>query len=186
MKMFGLQFGVPTSEDLARFRVAQPTYDHVGSTLGAQPPGDVRRYESSVTVGTGEAVLRTGRDALRSWVPQRSLGASITPADVAPDRDETVVLGIGVGPMRLVVPTRIVTVVDEPDRFGYAYGTLPGHPEQGEELFILEMLDDGEVVFTVRADAGPASQLRWLQPAMSPVVRSATRRYTASVVRALR
>ena len=28
-------------------------------------------------------------------------------------------------------------MVDESDRRGFAYGTLPGHPECGEELFLV-------------------------------------------------
>jgi uncharacterized protein (UPF0548 family) len=31
------------------------------------------------------------------------------------------------------VPCRVVYVVDEPRRAGFAYGTLPGHPEIGGE-----------------------------------------------------
>jgi hypothetical protein len=30
-------------------------------------------------------------------------------------------------------------------RLGLAYGTLPGHPERGEESFVIELLDDGQV-----------------------------------------
>ena len=43
-----------------------------------------------------------------------------------------------IGPVRMTAPTRVVYVVDEPDRRGFAYGTLPGHPESGEELFLVE------------------------------------------------
>ena len=39
------------------------------------------------------------------------------------------------GPVR--APCRVVYVVDEPDRRGFAYGTLPGHAESGEELFLV-------------------------------------------------
>jgi uncharacterized protein (UPF0548 family) len=40
---------------------------------------------------------------------------------------------VGLGPLR--APCRVVFVIDETDRRGFAYGTLPGHPESGEELF---------------------------------------------------
>jgi uncharacterized protein (UPF0548 family) len=40
---------------------------------------------------------------------------------------------VGLGPVR--APCRVVYVVDEPNRRGFAYGTLPGHAETGEELF---------------------------------------------------
>jgi uncharacterized protein (UPF0548 family) len=37
----------------------------------------------------------------------------------------------------IAAPCRVVYVVDEPDRRGFAYGTLPGHAESGEELFLV-------------------------------------------------
>ena len=42
---------------------------------------------------------------------------------------------VHLGPVR--APCRVVYVVDEPDRRGFAYGTLPGHAESGEELFMV-------------------------------------------------
>jgi uncharacterized protein (UPF0548 family) len=32
---------------------------------------------------------------------------------------------------------RVVAVADEPDRCGFAYGTLPGHAVCGEEAFVV-------------------------------------------------
>ena len=186
MKLFGLQFGAPTHEDLVRFRQARPTYDHVGSTFGTEPADAPRRHESSVKVGVGEAAFLSARESLRSWRPQRSLGATVMPPDVHPDLDETVVLGFGVGPLRMLVPNRIVAVVDEPDRYGYAYGSLPGHPECGEEQFLVELLPGGDVVLTIRVDAGPAHQLRLFRPILTAVSRVAAGRYQAAVINALR
>jgi uncharacterized protein (UPF0548 family) len=42
---------------------------------------------------------------------------------------------------------RIVHVVDEPRRFGFAYGTLPDHVESGEERFIVEWNQDDDTVW---------------------------------------
>ncbi|HEV8560641.1 MAG TPA: DUF1990 family protein [Actinophytocola sp.] len=42
-------------------------------------------------------------------------------------------------------PGRVVHVVEEEHRRGFAYGTLPGHPECGEEAFLLERHADGTV-----------------------------------------
>lgn len=47
-------------------------------------------------------------------------------------------------------PVRVVYVIDEPDRRGAAFGTLPGHPLAGEELFQVEHRGDGSVWFSVR------------------------------------
>ena len=38
----------------------------------------------------------------------------------------------------MLFPARVVYRIDEPRRFGFAYGTLPEHPERGEERFLIE------------------------------------------------
>lgn len=176
-----MQIGDIDDVDIDRLRGSEVTYDHVASTLDpdADPTGS--RYQRQVTVGTGAAAFSAARTALRTWRPQRSLGASIAPDGVAPDLGETVVLGLGLGPLRLAVPNRIVAVVDETNRYGYAYGTLPGHPEQGEELFLLEIEDDATATFTIRVDAQPAADLRHLSSVIRPLQRLALRRYLAAV-----
>lgn len=45
--------------------------------------------------------------------------------------------GVGAGPLRLRAPCRVVYTVTESRRRGFAYGTLPGHPECGEEAFVI-------------------------------------------------
>ena len=68
-----------------------------------------------------------------------------------------VLLGIGVGPLRMRAPCRVVYTITEPQRKGFAYGTLPGHPESGEEAFTISQRDDGLVVFTITAFSRPAT-----------------------------
>ena len=69
---------------------------------------------------------------------QRGTGifASASTPTAAPGTALTVRLGIG--PLAINAPCRVVYVLDEPNRRGFAYGTLPGHPEIGEELFAVE------------------------------------------------
>lgn len=179
MRFAGLRFGTVDETDLRRLRSCAPSYDHVGSTL--RTDGHPGRYEASVHLGSGDDVLGAAREALRSWVPQRSIGATIRPDGVRPDLGETLVIGLGVGRARLLVPNRIVAVVDEPDRYAFAYGTLPGHPERGEELFLVHRHDDGEVVLTIRVDAGPAPALARMGAVVRPLQRGALRRYLAAV-----
>jgi hypothetical protein len=42
------------------------------------------------------------------------------------------------------VTCRVVAVIDEANRYGFAYGTLPVHPETGEEAFMI-VRDDKRV-----------------------------------------
>jgi uncharacterized protein (UPF0548 family) len=93
----------------------------------------------------------------------------------------TVLLLIGVGPLRMVAPCRIVAVIDEEDRFGFAYGTLPGHPERGEELFVIER-EEGGATFRINAFSRPDQVLVRLG---GPVARRAQTRVTNRYLRAL-
>lgn len=94
----------------------------------------------------------------------------------------TALLSIPFGPFRVSAPARVVYVVDEPQRRGFAYGTLPGHPEEGEESFIVEQTDDGSVWLEISAFSRPANGLWWL---VYPVLRASqafyTRRYFESL-----
>lgn len=181
MRLCGLHLGTPKDYDLACLRAAAPSYSHVGSTLRTRKVPGVRRLEAQAVVGIGEDEFARVRAELRAWRPQRSLAATVTPDDVAPDLGETVLLGLGLGPVRLVVPNRIVAVIDESDRYGYAYGTLPGHPERGEELFLLDLHHDGSVVLTIRTDSEPAEALRRLARLIRPLQRAAIHRYLSAV-----
>ncbi|CAN5528128.1 DUF1990 domain-containing protein [soil metagenome] len=80
------------------------------------------------------------------------------------------------------VPARVVYVIDEPLRKGFAYGTLPGHPESGEEAFIVEFRDDDSVWLTIRAFSRPSSWIFWVG---YPIVRLMQEIYTARYERAL-
>ncbi len=94
----------------------------------------------------------------------------------------TAVLKIPFGPFTVSAPIRVVYVIEEPNRVGFAYGTLRGHPESGEEAFIVELRDDGSVWFVLRAFSRPST---WFYRLGSPVLRLAQRRFTARYLRAL-
>ena len=92
---------------------------------------------------------------------------------------DTALLGIGLG---IRFPVRVIYVVDEPRRRGFAYGTLPGHPEDGEESWVVEQRDDESVWITVRAFSRPATRWWW---AVYPVLRLFQEYYTRRYLRAL-
>ena len=91
---------------------------------------------------------------------------------------DTVLLVIRVGPFSVKAPTRVVYVVDDPRRKGFAYGTLPGHPEDGEEAFIIERRSDDSVWIIIRAFSRPSSRSwRMLGPVLRVVQWVYIRRY---------
>lgn len=95
---------------------------------------------------------------------------------------DTAVLGIRVGPKHFKAPVRVIYLVDERDRRGFAYGTLPGHPEQGEIAFIVDRTDDGSVWLTIRSFSRPGSKLTWLG---YPIARWVAAKTTEKYFRAL-
>jgi len=94
----------------------------------------------------------------------------------------TAVLKIPFWPLTVSAPIRVVYVIDEPDRAGFAYGTMRGHPESGEEAFIVELRADGSVWFVLRAFSRPSNGLYRM---VAPVLRLTQRHYTAKYLRSL-
>ncbi|WIB64811.1 DUF1990 domain-containing protein [Curtobacterium sp. MCBD17_040] len=79
-------------------------------------------------------------------------------------------------------PVRVVSVIDEPDRKGFAYGTLEGHPVSGEESFVVERTTDGSVWLQVRQFSQPSSRgWRFL----GPFLRRQQRRLAQAYLQAL-
>jgi uncharacterized protein (UPF0548 family) len=79
---------------------------------------------------------------------------------------------------------RVIYTVDEPDAFGFAYGTLPFHAEQGEELFMVERSgQSAEVTYRVLAFSRPRHLLARIG---SPISRNAQRRFGSGSMQAMR
>ena len=83
-------------------------------------------------------------------------------------------------------PTRIAYFVEETgavERFGFGYGTLPGHAERGEERFSVEWnRKDGSVHYDVLAFSRPKHPLAWLG---YPLARALQRRFAQDSKRAM-
>lgn len=95
---------------------------------------------------------------------------------------DTAVLTIRFLAVSVKAPVRVVYVVDEPNRKGFAYGTLAGHPERGEESFIVDQTDDGSVWLTITAFSRPSTWYWWL---LAVPLRVAQEVYTRRYLRVL-
>jgi uncharacterized protein (UPF0548 family) len=159
------------------------TYADVGATLrGTQPPGyRSERYETRL--GRGADTFERAVQGLQSWQAHRLLGMRVLPAETVIAAQATVIVTIGVSHLCLAAPCRIIEVIDEPNRWGFAYGTLPGHPEAGEETFVITRTEDDEVRFEVIVFSRPGDPLVRLSGPIGPWVQ---RRGTNGYLRALR
>jgi uncharacterized protein (UPF0548 family) len=113
---------------------------------------------------------------------QRGSGIELVPDDAWVEEDQTVVLLLHVGGLWAAAPCRVVYVIEEADRAGFAYGTLPGHPECGEAAFAVTRDATGTVVFRVWSFSRTVDPLARLG---SPVARLIQKRVTRQYLEAL-
>ena len=162
------------------------TYDAVGDSLRqdlvANPPRGYRAVERRVTIASRGTWFTPLAHAVMTWELKLQAGFDVRrfdgdsefvssgPVEVGEDARVTF------GPIRETV--RVVRVVDEPRRRGFAYGTLREHPLRGEEAFLVEWRDDDTVQLVIRSFSRPSSLLWWvLYPALLTAQRVFLRRY---------
>jgi uncharacterized protein (UPF0548 family) len=131
-------------------------------------------------------VLAAVTAALLAWGVKARSGFRVESADGAGSRarlggDYWLIASFG--PVTIREPARVVAVVGTPDRCGFAYGTLTGHPVTGEEAFVVHRSPDGGVWLTLRSLTRP-SPGRWC--ALFPLILVAQRWYRFRYLRAKR
>jgi len=165
-----------------RWTAAEVTYPEQGATRGALPPG-YRHAERRDRLGAGSAAFDRAADAVNAWRMHRGAGFTVLSAPATAEPGATVVMRLGPPMVGIVVPCRVIYTVDEPNRRGFAYGTLPGHPVTGEEAFVVGIDDSGEVYLTIRAFSRGSTPLA---RATGPLGRTFQNLMTGRYVRALR
>lgn len=154
------------------------TYSQTGATARGMPAG-YHRVQARKRIGSGRERFERAAAAVMRYGMLRGAGLVVT-ATTDTAEPGTDVLG-RLGPF--IAPCRVVYVIDEPDRRGFAYGSLPGHAVRGEEMFAVRYdPSDGAVYAEVAAFSRPAT---WWSRLGAPVLRLAqaavTRRYLDAV-----
>ena len=167
--MFVLRRPSPDRLDqiLADLDGAALTYPEVGATEpaatdpGAPLPAGYHHVRRSRVVGEGDAAWAAAAAGIRGWQMHRRQGFLVVPDDppIAPGTAMASAIRLPGPGVHVVFACRIVWVVDEPDRFGFAYGTLPVHPASGEEAFVAHRDGTGAVTLTVTAFSRPRHPL---------------------------
>ncbi|MFD0686536.1 DUF1990 family protein [Actinomadura fibrosa] len=161
------------------------TYAEVGATYNADRPDGYSHLRVRTLVGQGPAVMRNATDALMEFWMHRALPVRVNASAPRAAPGVSVEIGLGIGPFRVKAPCRIDWTRDEERRAGWAYGTLPGHPEIGEEAFVVHLDDEGDVWLTVTAFSRPAGTAARLAGPLLPVAQRAYARRCGSVLRRL-
>ena len=175
----------PASIDriLHSLKAAEPTYAERGATLTGELPAGFHHVRAERDLGHGIAVFERATEGLRTWRAHSMPGFRVFPAEAPVQRGVTVVVAMGTGLGSITAPCRVIEVSDSPSQFGFAYGTLPGHPEQGEEAFVATIGDDGAVRFEITAFSRPGDSVTRLA---GPLGRRIQAVATTSYLRALR
>jgi uncharacterized protein (UPF0548 family) len=168
----------PTLEDVRRHLDHQRglpfSYGAVGGTRTGQAPEGFDRDHNREQLGAGAAAFAAACDAIRGWKMFPAPLAWVEPPGVPIAAGELVGMVAHALGLWWLNATRIVYVIDEPRRFGFAYGTLPGHVERGEERFSVEWLDDDTVWYDLLAFSRPRY---WGARLARPVARMLQRRF---------
>ena len=167
-----------------RARDAPLSFAPVGASLGTDLPSGWFRDAHEDEVGHGPAAFTAACGALRAWRAHAGAGIVLATPLPAIAVGEVAAMALPVGPVWATGACRIVAIVDEPAAFGFAYGTVAGHPERGEESFVVRLHSDGTVTFTVRAISRPGHALVWLAVPVARAMQHRAARGFADGIRA--
>jgi len=164
------------------------SYSSVGRTQGQSPKGFTVDH-NQVKLGCGAEAFERAKVAIVAWkmfdMPWVNLcwpGAAIEPGS-------TVAILIAHFGFWSLNASRIVYVVDEDGpakQFGFAYGTLPGHEELGEERFLVRFDPaDQSVWYDIFAFSRPGKWARFAKPLARVLQRRFVRESKVAMVRAV-
>ncbi len=152
------------------------SYREVGATRG-HPPEGYTFDDNMVQLGVGADVFTRGCAALRAWRMFPAPWTMIRPVPAPIREGQTVAMVAHALGGWWLNSCRIVHVLEETApvrRWGFAYGTLAAHVEQGEEFFSIEWWADDTVWYRVEAFSRPRF---WPVRMAAPLARGLQRKF---------
>ena len=174
-------FSPPTQKQILAFLEGQQTqkfsYREVNQTYGA-PPRGYDYDDNQIQIGEGEGDFSRACAALMAWrmFPAEWTKISVLNGDPIAQGTTIAVQAHALG-IWWTNACRVAYAIDEHEpirRSGFAYGTLPAHVEQGEELFTIEQWADGTVWYRIQAFSRPRY---WPVKCAQPIARLLQRKF---------
>lgn len=162
---------LPSPEAVATFNRTQSTLPYTYTPQNGTQEARIEGYDNDyakVHIGQGDQVFERAKTAIRQWQMFPPGWTIILPQNAPIQEGTTVAMYARAFGLWWRNACRIVYVIDEPNRFGFAYGTLPGHIEKGEELFLVEKDAEGNVWYSIKAFSLP---YRWMAKIGYPLIR---------------
>jgi uncharacterized protein (UPF0548 family) len=143
-----------------------PTYPEIRDTTVdftlRKASAAARKYdydENRILLGTGRLTFEAAKAAIREWQMFPTGWIKVHPHLQSIEAGNKVAVFFKVLGLWWWNSSEIIYTIDEEDRFGFAYGTLSGHVETGEERFLVEMDKKGRVWYSIKAFSRPSYQI---------------------------
>ncbi|WP_371333510.1 DUF1990 family protein [Pseudonocardia sp. Ae168_Ps1] len=141
-----------------------------------------RNFTHTAKLGSGSARFQHASMSLKNWEMHSRAGIAVYAPSGAPAVDATVILAIGVAPISITAPCRVVHCWDYSRSYGFTYGTLGSHPECGEETFQVDLDSNESVTLQISGISTPRYSIlrifRSVQDCAQDVI---TRKYARSM-----
>ncbi len=171
-------------ELLSAAEQADVTYPEIGATRNDVLPTGYKHDRYDVELGPGNGSFERAAAALLAWRAQIGAGVEVFPPRAQVHDGATVVLLLRAG-LWAPAPCRVVYLVETPNEMGFAYGTLPGHPECGEVAFAIARDDSGRTRFVFRSFSRRVDPLARLGAPVARLVQArVTNRYLDAIASA--
>ena len=181
MKVVRRPDSMTLQELVAPYEKRSYTYPDVGATQLQRLPAGYHHVTRKVSLGADHLAFDRAAEALMTWKMHRKAGLTVAASADRAAVGVTTVMAFGSRLAGVLIPCRVLWTVDEPGRCGFAYGTLPGHPERGEEAFVVERINDS-VTLSIRAFSKPGDRVVRAASAVGRLVQSRmTDRYGRSL-----
>jgi uncharacterized protein (UPF0548 family) len=160
---------------LAAQRKQNFSYHDVGATRRQVPPGYTIDHNRAC-LGCGVEVFRRATELLNDWQMFGLGWVEVFPKNIRIEADATVAVLVHHFGFWSLNATRVIYVFEEARRYGFAYGTLQDHAEQGEERFSIEWSSDDSVWYDLFAFSRPR---QWQARIAWPVSRLLQKRFAS-------
>lgn len=131
------------------------SYSEIGASRNRQFPHGYDHDRNEIRIGQGRDDFEKGIEALKHWKMFPAPWTKVMPSPIEWESGKEVAVMFRLFGLWWWNSCRIVYVIDEPNKKGFAYGTLQSHVEKGEEIFLVEMEPDGSVWYRIQAFSQP-------------------------------
>jgi uncharacterized protein (UPF0548 family) len=176
----------PSQRPIEQFLTSQRnegfSYNEVGGTREGLPQSYTVDH-NRVRLGHGRETFNRATELLRRWQMFKLGWIEPFPPNASIEVHATVAILIHHFGFYSLNGCRIVYVITEERRFGFAYGTLHDHAEQGEERFSVEWSRDDSVWYDILAFSRPR---QWPAKIARPVARLLQKRFVRDSMAAMK